>query len=695
MDENLNNGQKNNNQSNDNLDVNSQINNDLNYASNQQSGLNNQLNEVEQSPEENPYYNPYFQNNNSPYMDNTNSGSSLNTDIYNQSYINMYSSGSNSSETTDVSNTSMPENSQANNSVNLFDMDNNQSLSNETTVDNISTQNDALAQDDVSTQSNFAQNDMAMQNNNSAQDDMATQNSFAQDGMATQNSFVQDNMATQSNNFAQDDMAMQSNNFAQDGIPTPENTSMHINPILNTNFNNSEADNQSNFNINGNIEVDNQPIENNQFNSNPNAQSAFGNNNDEEFKKSWMGSLYDKANSRKFSIPAFFFGGLYYLYRKLYLFGFIFIIVTCLVNTLGIYFTFNNITNPSSIILSILLITILPIILGVVYGFSFYPLYKGNVNKNLEKYKNEVQNPNQLLDTAKQKGGTSIPLVLVGILINGIICSVALTTVMASAMSNIMEGLGILEPQSHNNLANNTIETETVYDIYNFYNDYYFEYDTSKWSENEDKKLSYNNYTLTYIQSIEDLASAGFNSTQSDGRASFFTYLYNLFSSQIDSTNTTLELGTSSFVNDNGIYYSYIDLVYATSIERCYFVIIPQFDIFIEFILSNNDTVISEEVHNEVVSYICSIDVESVTDTSSGTMDENANNTINNNTINTPSNSNNNITSQGNIVSSTNTTFPSSNSTSQIPATTNRVESNEGGLTIVSNTTSSNMNTVQ
>lgn len=465
--------------------------------------------------------------------------------------------------------------------------------------------------------------------------------------------------------------------------------------------NNSAIDiknsNQADFNMSGNIETDQQSIDNSQLNSNQTAQNTFGSNNDEEFKKSWMGKLYDKANHRKFSIPAFFFGGLYYLYRKLYLFGFVFLLISCIIPIIGMYAISSSLTSiptntlsssNSSFIVPILLTTVLPIIINIIYAFAFYPLYKSNINKKLAKYKNETQNPAQLLDTAKQKGGTSIPLVLVGILLNAVICGVALTTIMSSLISGFMEGLigGLKDPQNElnsNTLANDTSENQAIYDIYNFYNDYYFEYNASKWLENEDGNLSYDNYTLAYIQSIENLTSVGFDINQNDGRASFFTYLYNLFSSQIDATNTTLELGSSSFVYDNGIYYSFIDLVYTASIERCYFVLIPENDIFIEFILSNNDTVISDEIHDEVVSYICSIQEEQVSDTT-GNINTDVVNGIDSNNVNIPSSETNSTEPQNSATNLINNTEP------QISAN-NTTENNPGGLTIVSNTANSNV----
>ena len=156
-----------------------------------------------------------------------------------------------------------------------------------------------------------------------------------------------------------------------------------------------------------------------------------------------------------------------------------------------------------------------------------------------------------------------------------------------------------------------------------------------------------------------------------------------MFSSQIDASTTTLELGSSSFVYDNGIYYSFIDLVYTASIERCFFVLIPENDIFIEFILSNNDTVISDEIHDEVVSYICSIQEEQVSDTT-GNINTDVVNGIDSNNVNIPSSETNSTEPQNSATNLINNTEP------QISAN-NTTENNPGGLTIVSNTANSNV----
>ena len=79
-----------------------------------------------------------------------------------------------------------------------------------------------------------------------------------------------------------------------------------LTPILNPNLgqpdisnpqysNNTQDFNQGLNNFDTTLNLNNNPQENN---INQSAQNAYGNNNDEEFKKSWMGKLYDKANKR-------------------------------------------------------------------------------------------------------------------------------------------------------------------------------------------------------------------------------------------------------------------------------------------------------------------------------------------------------------------------------------------------------------
>ena len=535
--------------------------------------INNSTNVNAQKPEENPYYNPYFQNTdigNSPYYDDNGSNVTMPTDnfygdIYSQTYMdnvqqNTESNSQNQAENLNSTETNTnaeqvnvnQENSDS--SVNLFDLSSNEQINSNNMYNPDSTQ----------------QPIDSMYNLNSPQQPM-------------------DSMYTPDNTQQPMDSM-----YTPDNTQQPmDNTSMHINPILSSSINNS------------NIEQP-QPQTFNQYNSN--TSNMYGLENNEDFKRNWMGKLYDKSQTKKFSFPAFFFGGLYYLYRKLYLFGFIFLIISCIIPLAIMYVMEPSITSLSKLLLPSIISIVIPLLLNIGYAIAFYPLYNKYIDKQLEKIKNEVKSPEQLINIAKQKGGTSVPLVILGILINGVISGIAFISILIPTISGFVDDIVTPTPDLTNTI-NNEIE-EPIYEYYNFYGDYSIEYDASKWSLDTNNRLTYNDYAISYIQSIENLTSVGFDINQSQGRSSFFTYLYNLFSSQIDASTTTLELGSSSFVYDNGIYYSYFDLVYTDSIERCYFVLIPEDDIFIEFILSNADTVIPDEIHNEVVSYICSTTTE-------------------------------------------------------------------------------------
>ena len=612
-----------------------------------------------QNTEDNPYYNPYFQSttiDNSPYFDNSNIA--LNNDIYNQTYMDV-----NNSQADIQSNLSSTENKMDNEPLNLFDLNNNadETISNKEInasdlKNNINNTNlDVQNNTNYEPTSNIHINPILSQNINQAN----------LEGPQNLNSNHLDYQSPELNN---NPVSYQSQNF--------DNNQFNRNQTQD--FNNNQ------FNDNSQNLVNNQ-FESNMQNSNnvfmDESSNSYGSNNDEEFKRTWMGNLYDKANKRRFSIPSFFFGGIYFLYRKLYLFGFIFMLVSCITPIIGMNMILTNLSNPSTMILLSIFITLLPIIINIIYGFAFYPLYKNNINQKLNKYKNEVQSPTQLIDLAKQKGGTSILFVILGVLLSSVISTVALTTILTSSLNTLVNGL--FNNNSIQNTLNNNINEisneHVTYDVYNFYNDYSFEYDSSKWTKNADNKLVYDNYALSYIQSIENIASAGFDINQSQGRSTFFTYLYNLFSSQIDSTTTTLELGSSTFIYDNGIYYSYFDLVYATSIERCYFVLIPEDDIFMEFILSNNDTVISDMENEEVIGYICST-------TRANYQDNLDTNNISSTAINETGNNTSNVNINDSEPQSSNSGNSSSNITSLNNGMTITSNSDVNGISIMYNT---------
>lgn len=400
-------------------------------------------------------------------------------------------------------------------------------------------------------------------------------------------------------------------------VPDPTNVEINTNMESNNNVENSTSQIE---NANEDVNLYS-PISNTQNNQvEPSTQmdntneiindNYYGSDNDDSFRKAWMGKLYSKAQKRKFSIPAFFFGGLYFLFRKLYLIGIIILLITITLPTLAIVPMFSEKFDIAALLSSSSILSIVSLLLNILYGFLFYPLYKKHIENKLKKYKNEAQNPSQLIDIASHKGGTSILAVIVSWLGLGLLSGIMFSLLLAPIMN--------FKPQLPNNNSNNLINNEVTeepnasYELFNFYNDYSIEYNSSKWFLNSaDNSLVNGNYKLSYIQSLENLSSVGYDLTTENGRSSFFTFLYNQFSAQIDS-NTTLELGSSNFSKVNNIYFAYLDLVYATSIERCYFILIPEEDTFIELILSNADTVISDEIQEEVYDYISNLKTNNV-----------------------------------------------------------------------------------
>lgn len=121
-------------------------------------------------------------------------------------------------------------------------------------------------------------------------------------------------------------------------------------------------------------------------------------NSDEDYKKAYIGKNYEKIKEGKFSIPAFIFGGYYFLYRKLWLYAIILIIFN-----LAITFF---VEDYSSIII---------IITYILVGMKFNSIYLKKVDQNIEKIKqqNLDKTSNELLNICRKKGGVSVASVVI------------------------------------------------------------------------------------------------------------------------------------------------------------------------------------------------------------------------------------------------------------------------------------------
>lgn len=128
------------------------------------------------------------------------------------------------------------------------------------------------------------------------------------------------------------------------------------------------------------------------FNSNINNNYNIGIVNDEELRRAYIGNKYSNFKDGGLSWLAFLFGPSYLIYRKMYLFGFL-------------WFAANIII---SCILPFLYIVQLG--LKIFMLIKFKDLYLKHVDNKINKIKIENSNVsrNQLIDICAKKGGTSV-----------------------------------------------------------------------------------------------------------------------------------------------------------------------------------------------------------------------------------------------------------------------------------------------
>lgn len=106
------------------------------------------------------------------------------------------------------------------------------------------------------------------------------------------------------------------------------------------NSNNINPNHQSANNINSQSQINNginlDPQYQQENNIGNNQQTQVSNNSNLNLLQFFIGDNYDKITTRNFSFAGAFFGGLYFLYRKMYLYGIIFYSLTCFLTFIGL-----------------------------------------------------------------------------------------------------------------------------------------------------------------------------------------------------------------------------------------------------------------------------------------------------------------------------------------------------------------------
>ncbi len=124
----------------------------------------------------------------------------------------------------------------------------------------------------------------------------------------------------------------------------------------------------------------------------------------DELVEIYIGSMYYNFKKGSFSWCAFFFGPLYFLYRKLYAVGIFIIILNGIISTI-----FRN---------NYLLLSIVQLVFAIFQGVVFKKLYFNECVERIAKIKqkNEDKGFNQLTEIVRLKGGVNKLVLVIAVL---------------------------------------------------------------------------------------------------------------------------------------------------------------------------------------------------------------------------------------------------------------------------------------
>ena len=392
---------------------------------------------------------------------------------------------------------------------------------------------------------------------------------------------------------------------------------------MNYNQNNFDPNMNMNYNSNDYIEPMDVPgYDQNQGQLNPqyydsnnvseqndnNDQQSFNQteNIDEEFMKNWMGNFYSKSNN-KFNVCAFLFGPIYFLYRKVTSFGTIFLAIHTILLSIMFFLMMTSPLTSMALVGTISLILLILSILYITYGFIFNGLYKGFI-KSKQKSLSTTMDSNQLLDYAKQKGGTSVLGTILGI-------AILVIFVMISNIAGISMKANSLKKKTTTIKPENTVQTPVVTPEKQL-----SEYTFTAGSANTTYTLSYNSSVWTFNKATNSLTlpngdvfkyadnyieklSTKINTTVSteQGRSTFFNMYTNAFAESATQSNGTSTPSPQGFVQKGtNIYYAYNDIVVNNTVTRYYLLLIPSIDMNFQFTLTSQLSSIDATENTEV-----------------------------------------------------------------------------------------------
>ena len=146
----------------------------------------------------------------------------------------------------------------------------------------------------------------------------------------------------------------------------------------------------------------------------------------EYYSSSYMGPKADKLKSQKFSIPAFFLGPIYFAYRKMFMQGFLMLILLLVFPVIG-----SAVHIP--------FIGAFSLVMAIVQGFLFPKMYKNEASRRVTLIL--ATNPNMPDESCRKAGGTSMGKALIMFLVEIIMVIILLVLILVVfAGSAIVKG---------------------------------------------------------------------------------------------------------------------------------------------------------------------------------------------------------------------------------------------------------------
>lgn len=145
--------------------------------------------------------------------------------------------------------------------------------------------------------------------------------------------------------------------------------------------------------------------------------------------------------------------------------------------------------------------TIVNIIIGMTIGFLYYPLYKWNIKRKIEKYKNQGLNYEEQVNNAKKYGGNKVTVAVIAMFL---ICIVVYSML-------------LIAPQMVKNILDSNNKNTIQKDIY-------FDYDIN---DSVDKKTwNLNGIKLSYNQdNWEEMTSKGKKLLKHKNEGNYLAYI--------------------------------------------------------------------------------------------------------------------------------------------------------------------------